>query len=102
MLFDEPLASLDIRHAVAMMDLLRRAARDFDKAVVVVLHDLNIAANFSDEVIAMKDGRVAAHGPVDEAMTATRLSAIYGLPVEVHAIAGQRVITYAAPVKPAG
>jgi iron complex transport system ATP-binding protein len=97
MLFDEPLASLDIRHAVAMMDLLRRTAREFDKAVVVVLHDLNIAANFSDAVIAMKQGRVAAHGSVEEAMTAERLSAIYGLPVRVHAIDGQRVVTYAAP-----
>jgi iron complex transport system ATP-binding protein len=94
MLFDEPLASLDIRHAVSMMHLLRKAARENGKTVVIVLHDINLAANFSDTIIAMKDARVACHGAPEAVITGERLSAIYGLPIEVHRVSGQLVTTY--------
>ena len=94
MLFDEPLNSLDIRHAVSMMRLLRRAAHDLGKTVVVVLHDINVAAAFSDRIVAMKDGRVVCHGTPDEVVTGDTLSAVYDLSIEVHELAGQRVATY--------
>ncbi|MCC4245113.1 iron ABC transporter ATP-binding protein [Stappia indica] len=97
MLFDEPLASLDIRHAVSMMHLLRDASRRFGKAVVVVLHDINIAGNFSDRIIGMKDGRVLCHGSAGEVMTGANLTAIYDIPLAVHRLEGQFVTTYALP-----
>ena len=97
MLFDEPLASLDIRHAVSMMHLLRDASRRFGKAVVVVLHDIDIAGNFSDRIIGMKDGRVLCHGPAGEVMTGANLTAIYDIPIAVHRLEGQFVTTYALP-----
>lgn len=97
MLFDEPLASLDIRHAVSMMHLLRDASRRFGKAVVVVLHDIDIAGNFSDRIIGMKDGRVLCHGPAGEVMTGANLTAIYDIPIAVHRLDGQFVTTYALP-----
>lgn len=97
MLFDEPLASLDIRHAVSMMHLLRDASRRFGKAVVVVLHDINIAGNFSDRIIGMKEGRVLCHGSAGEVMTGANLTAIYDIPIAVHRLEGQFVTTYALP-----
>lgn len=94
MLFDEPLNSLDIRHAVWIMRLLRNAARDLGKTIVVVLHDINVAARFCDRIVAMKDGRIACHGVADEVVTAPMLSEIYELPVEVHMIAGRRIVDW--------
>ncbi|WP_268595839.1 ATP-binding cassette domain-containing protein, partial [Escherichia coli] len=58
-LLDEPLNSLDMKHAVAMMGTLRRAADELGKTVVLVLHDINFASAYADRIVAMKAGRVA-------------------------------------------
>src|SRR5699024_12284635 len=63
---DEPLNNLDMRHSVQMMGRLRDAARELDRTIVVVLHDINFAAHYADHIIAMKDGGVVEAGPVDE------------------------------------
>ncbi|NLG46288.1 ATP-binding cassette domain-containing protein, partial [Gordonia sp. (in: high G+C Gram-positive bacteria)] len=65
-LLDEPLNNLDLRHATSIMRLLRRTAAERGKTIVLVIHDINIAAAYSDRIIAMKDGRIIADGaPVD-------------------------------------
>ncbi|OCW57382.1 ABC transporter ATP-binding protein [Hoeflea olei] len=94
MLFDEPLASLDIRHAISMMELLRDLCRNKGKTVVLVLHDINIAANFADGVVAMKDGRIEAVGDTGEVMTGERLSRLYGLPISVERNGGSCIVNY--------
>ena len=94
MLFDEPLNNLDIKHAVTMMRLLRRAAEDLGKTVVVVLHDINLASCHSDRIIAMKNGRVAEQGSPEEIVRAEVLEAIYGTAFAIHMIDGQRIATY--------
>lgn len=99
MLFDEPLASLDIRHAISMMQLLRSAAGSSGKTVVVVLHDLNIAANFADRVVAMKDGRIACQGTTGDVMTSRQLSDLYGLPVHVDRNDRHFVVNYFNPAQ---
>jgi iron complex transport system ATP-binding protein len=99
MLFDEPLASLDIRHAISMMELLRSAAGSSGKTVIVVLHDLNIAANFTDRVVAMKDGRIACQGTTGDVMTSRQLSELYGLPVQVDRNDRHFVVNYFNPAQ---
>lgn len=94
MLFDEPLNNLDIKHAVTMMRLLRRAAEDLGKTVVVVLHDINFASCHSDRIIAMKGGRVAEQGSPEDIVRAEVLEAIYGTSFAIHMIDGQRIATY--------
>lgn len=94
MLFDEPLNNLDIRHAVAMMKLLRNAASDFHKTVVVVLHDINFASCYSDHVVAMRDGRVFMQGRPDEIVRPQVLSSIYQAEFEVHELGGKRIADY--------
>lgn len=69
MLFDEPLNNLDIRHAVAMMKLLRDAAKDLGKTVVVVLHDINFASCYSDHIVVMRKGRPFRQGVPEEILT---------------------------------
>lgn len=93
-LLDEPLNSLDLRHAVGMMTLLRRAADELGKTIVLVLHDLNFASCYSDRIVAMKAGRVAAQGTVQQMMRGEVLEALYDMPITVREIDGQRIAVF--------
>jgi iron complex transport system ATP-binding protein len=93
-LLDEPLNNLDLKHARAMMALARRAADDLGKTVVTVLHDVNFASCWSDVVVAMRDGRVVAHGAPHEVITTDVLSAVYEVEVTIHEVDGRRVALY--------
>ena len=93
-LLDEPLNSLDMKHAVAMMGTLRRAADELGKTVVLVLHDINFASCYADRIVALKQGRVACQGAPAELVRAEVLSALYALPIAVHEIDGRRICVY--------
>ena len=67
-LLDEPLNNLDIKHASNMLRLLRQMAQDKNKTIILVIHDINFASAFSDQMVLIKEGKVAASGPVDEIM----------------------------------
>lgn len=97
-LLDEPLNSLDMRHAVQMMQHLRRIAIELGKTVVIVLHDINFASVYADRIIAMREGRVVHEGPTAELMTSERLAEVYDLYIPVHEVEGKRLgIFYWAP-----
>jgi iron complex transport system ATP-binding protein len=82
LLLDEPTAALDIGHQESVLGLARREATR-GAAVVVVLHDLSLAAAWADRVVLLDDGRIAADGPPDEVLTAPLLSRVYDHPIEV-------------------
>ena len=82
-LLDEPLNNLDMKHAAGMMRLLRRAADELGKTVVVVLHDINFASCYSDHIVAMRDGRVAAQGAPEEIMESGIIRSIFGIDVSI-------------------
>jgi iron complex transport system ATP-binding protein len=88
-LLDEPLASLDPKHAVAMMRELRAAADELGRTVVIVLHDLNMAAAFADRIVALKGGTICVEGTVDEVMQGDVLERVFDTPVKVHRIDGR-------------
>lgn len=73
MLLDEPGAFLDVRHQIALCDLLAELASTAKVAIVCVMHDLNVAAQYASRVVLMKEGRVLGVGKVDEVMTYRRL-----------------------------
>ena len=80
MLLDEPLAHLDLKHQIAMLDLLAGAARR-GAGMVMVLHDPALARRYCDLALLIEgDGR-CAYGPVTELLTAERLSALYDYPL---------------------
>ncbi|GAB3191486.1 iron ABC transporter ATP-binding protein [Nesterenkonia suensis] len=85
-LLDEPLNNLDMQHAVAMMKQLRRAADELGRTVVIVLHDINFAAHYSDRILAMKNGQVVEHGTPAEIMRDDVLTRVFN--TEVQVIAG--------------
>ncbi len=93
-LLDEPLNNLDMKHAMGMMKLLRRAANELGKTVVLVLHDINFASWYSDYIVAMKNGKLASQGPAAEMIDPKVLSDIYDMEIKVHEIGGQRISLY--------
>ena len=93
-LFDEPLNNLDMKHAVGMMKLLRRAADDLGKTIVLVLHDINFASCYSDYLVAMRGGAVLHHGTPAEIMTCEVIRAVYDMDVEIQDIRGYKISNY--------
>ncbi|MEV5809110.1 heme ABC transporter ATP-binding protein [Streptomyces parvulus] len=82
LLLDEPTAALDLRHQELVLRLCRERARAGD-AVVVVLHDLALAAAYADRVAVLRAGRIAAEGAPAEVFDEDLLSEVYDQPVEV-------------------
>jgi len=82
LLADEPLASLDPLHQLETLALLRAAAGR-GMGVLVVLHDLTLAARVADDVLLLKDGAALAHGPAAEVLTGANLAAAYGVRVAI-------------------
>ena len=93
-LLDEPLNNIDMRHAVGMMQLLRRAADEKGKTVVVVLHDINFASCYADHIIAMRGGQLAYQGTPEQIICNEVLSDLYEIPMQVHELDGQRICVY--------
>ena len=83
LLADEPTAHLDLRHAVAIFGLLRRLRADRGLAVLVVTHDVNLAALHCDRLVLLAGGRVAAEGTPREVLRADLLAEAFGTPVHV-------------------
>ena len=86
LLLDEPTTYLDIHHQLELMKLVRKLHEDYKITVVMVLHDLNHAARFSQRIVAVKDGLIFADGPVAEVFTAENLRALYGVETTVMTI----------------
>jgi len=82
-LLDEPLNNLDVARSVQMMEHLRHAANEFGRTILTVLHDINFAAKYSDRICAMKGGKIAAFGSVEEIMEPDLLSDIFETRIEI-------------------
>jgi len=93
-LLDEPLNNLDMKHSISMLQHLRVIATELDKTIVMVMHDINFAAVYSDYIIGMREGKVLCHGTVDEIMTEQRLAELYDIYVPIHVIEGRRLGMY--------
>lgn len=83
MLLDEPVSSLDIRHQLEVLSLVRRLAHQRKVAAVCVLHDLNLAAHYCDELVMMNAGQLVAQGRPDQVLTPEQLRAVYGIEARV-------------------
>ena len=83
LMLDEPTSNLDIYHQIYTMRLLRDIAHSRGIVVLVICHDLNIAARFSDRVIMMNKGSIYADGPADEVITADTIHTVYRVKADV-------------------
>ncbi|OBT13852.1 iron ABC transporter ATP-binding protein [Vibrio sp. UCD-FRSSP16_10] len=93
-LLDEPLNNLDMKHSRIMMKLIRQAADESGKRVIVVLHDINFASIYSDQIIAMRDGAIIYHQQSQQFMTAEKLEKVFDMPMQVQVVDDKRVSFY--------
>ncbi|MDQ2583373.1 ABC transporter ATP-binding protein [Saccharothrix yanglingensis] len=83
LLLDEPTTYLDLAHQIDVLDLVQRLHVDFGRTVVMVLHDLNLAARYAERLVAMKDGGIVVAGTPDEVLTEANLLEVFGLEARV-------------------
>ncbi len=79
---DEPLNNLDVKHQYKALETIKKFTRKTNSAVVV-LHDLNLAAQYADKILLMKSGKVAAYGTPEEVFTAENISNAYNFPCTI-------------------
>lgn len=94
MLLDEPVSALDLKHQVAVLELLRALSAE-GKAVVVVLHDLNLVSRWCHRAALLHHGSLKAEGDTDNVLTRENLEEIYQLPIAIedHEASGSKLIT---------
>ena len=93
-LLDEPLNNLDMRHSVQIMKTLRRLVDELGKTVVIVIHDINFASCYSDEIVALKDGKIVKHGRTCDVIDTCVLKDIYDMDIDIKEIDNQRICVY--------
>ncbi|MGB4990096.1 MAG: ABC transporter ATP-binding protein [Pyrinomonadaceae bacterium] len=81
LLLDEPTANLDLAHQAMMFRLVRERCSNAGASAVVITHDLNLAAEFADEIVMLNGGRIAASGPPETVLTAENISDVFGVDV---------------------
>lgn len=91
---DEPLNNLDMNHAVQLMKTIRRLVDEKKKTVIIVLHDINFAASYADEIVAMKEGKIFKTGTTEEVITKEVLDDLYDMSVRVCEMEGKRFCLY--------
>jgi iron complex transport system ATP-binding protein len=83
LLLDEPTTHLDLRHQSSLLNLVRSLANERQLAILMALHDLNLAGLYTDRVALLVDGRLAALGSPLEVLTEKNLAAVYRVPIHV-------------------
>lgn len=93
-LLDEPLNNLDMRHSVQIMKTLRRLVDELGKTILLVIHDINFASCYSDNIIALKDGKVIKQGKTCDVIDECVLKEIYDMEFNVQEINNKRICIY--------
>lgn len=83
MLLDEPVSALDLKHQLALLDLVRRETRARGWVTVIVLHDLNLACQYADNLLVVAQGKIQAAGNPRDVVTAELIAETYGVDVEI-------------------
>lgn len=91
---DEPLNNLDMRYAVEMMTTLENLVKDYNKTIVIVMHDINIASAFCDYIIAMKNGEVLSEGKTDDIIEKEILDDVFDHNFCIAGIGGKKICVF--------
>lgn len=102
LLLDEATSNLDIHHSLEILHLIRERFDQQGMQVVAVMHDLNLAAFFCDQLIFLKEGRIVCQGQTNEVLTPENIEAVYGVEAEVTAnsFTNSRQVSFRLPVHP--
>lgn len=83
LLLDEPTTYLDMSHQMEVLNIVQKLNREHQCTIVMVLHDINHAARYSDEIIAMRDGAIIGHGPPLAIMTSELLKDVFQIQAKI-------------------
>jgi len=93
-LLDEPLNNLDMKHSVQIMKTLRRLVDELNKTIILVIHDINFASCYSDNIVALKGGRVLKNGKTRDIIDPQHLRDIFDIDFDIREINDQKVCAY--------
>lgn len=93
-LLDEPLNNLDMKHSVAMMKVLRKLVDELNKTVVIVLHDINFASVYSDNIVILKNGRVIKDDMKENIINKEILESVYEIDFDIKNINDNKICVY--------
>lgn len=93
-LLDEPTNNLDIYYASGLMKTVKSLAKDLNKTIIMVLHEINYASFYSDYICALKDGKIFKYGTVDEVINEQTLKELYGVDFKIIKIDGRPLSIY--------
>lgn len=93
-LLDEPLNNLDMKHSVEIMKILRKLVDELGKTIAIVIHDINFASCYSDNIIALKDGRLVEEGLTEKIIDKKVLNNIYDMDFRVQDIENMKLCVY--------
>jgi len=93
-LLDEPLNNLDMKNSVSIMKVLRNLVDEMQKTIVLVLHDINFAASYSDNIVAMRDGKIVKCGRTNDIIESTCLREIFDMDFDVREVNNCKVCLY--------
>lgn len=89
---DEPTTYLDIRYQLEILELVKKLNREYGITILMVLHEINQAITYSDEVIGLKDGSIVMQGKPQEVITAESMKELYGVSLKVVEVEGKKVV----------
>ena len=93
-LLDEPLNNLDMRHSVQIMKTLRKLVNELAKTIIIVIHDINFASCYSDNIVALKDGKIVKQGRTCDVIDKCVLKDIYDMDIDIKEIDDKRICVY--------
>ena len=93
-LLDEPLNNLDMKHSVSMMKVFRNLVDELGKTVVIVMHDINFASVYSDNIVVLKDGKIANDDTTENIINKETLENIYEIKFDIKNINGNKICVY--------
>ena len=91
---DEPLNNLDMKHAVQFMKNIRKLVDEKGKTIVIVIHDINFASSYADEIVAMKDGKIFKAGSTKEIVDRRVLEKLYDMSIRIYDNEGKKFCLY--------
>lgn len=86
---DEPTTYLDVRYQIQILQLIQKLNREYGITIVMVLHDINQSLYYSDEIVAMKDGKIIAQGLPEEMITAELIQEVYDVELSIQMVDGK-------------
>jgi iron complex transport system ATP-binding protein len=91
---DEPLNNLDMRHSTQIMKILRRLVDELGKTILIVIHDINFASCYSDNIVALKDGKIVKQGRACDVIDECVLKELYDMDIEIQEVGDKRICVY--------